>query len=303
MTTLSAILIFIVPAVLAAGLCLAAGLARRRGPHRSEDAAGSTHSLLTRLVPPAAVGFAFSFAEFGVNSFHPVWDKDGSKRFLAVAIAAVLAGLLHAAIARPLPAVLLRALLGAGIAWAVLSPLLGGRYMSFGLLAGLAAGTAAWLACTGALMDRAGRSRHAAAVPGAFMMTALAAAPGVFESGYAAGAMFIGGLGSIAGGLLVLGISPWRDRVLISGASTVWLGLLAAILLVTYAYQEVPSPWALALIGAAPLCAGLAMLRGRGWLTVVATWIVAAVIAVSGTLWVIAASPPEEEGSYYYGDQ
>ncbi|QKK08787.1 MAG: hypothetical protein HND58_11880 [Planctomycetota bacterium] len=109
-----------------------------------------------RRALPALVGVgAFFFADLGLNQWHELWPKDGTQRFLAIAIAAGAAGVVHALVGLIAVTVVLRLALGAGLALGVLLPL-PEMYMPRGLLVVLTVGSGVWLAGTGAALDAVG---------------------------------------------------------------------------------------------------------------------------------------------------
>lgn len=255
-----------------------------------------------RRALPALVGVgAFFFADLGLNQWHELWPKDGTQRFLAIAIAAGAAGVVHALVGLIAVTVVLRLALGAGLALGVLLPL-PEMYMPRGLLVVLTVGSGVWLAGTGAALDAVGSRVPRAATALALACTAMLAAPGLFQSGYAGGAQLAGGLGAIAGGaFLVAAVRRDREGTL-SGLHTVWLAVFGAVVLVTYGYQDVPVWPALPVMAVAPLGVLVALAVRHGLVRVALAGLAAAVIAGGATLAVVALDSNDaasEDGSSY----
>ena len=299
MTPLSALLQFVVPAVVVAGVLLGLWLALARKP----AAGDAVQPGLERFVLAPLVTAAFWPADIGLNQFHAVWDKDGTKRFLAVAIAAGLCGLVHVAVGRASLTAVIRVLLGAGVATIVLLPLAGGRYVPWPMFIALAAGTAAWLACAGWVLDRGDTRLPRVTVPTVLLVTAAASAPGLFLCTFAGGASLAGALASIAGGVCLarlLSRAPTGDA---SGALTVWLAIFGSILLVTVGYTEVRAPWVLAVMAISPLGVLAGLLPRCPWRRVGAASVAAGVLAGAATVAAgLAAGPAsgdDADGSSY----
>jgi|GEM_PF-3545578 len=255
-----------------------------------------------RRALPALVGVgAFFFADLGLNQWHELWPKDGTQRFLAIAIAAGVAGVVHALVGLIAVTAVLRLVLGAGLALGVLVPL-PEMYMPRALLVGLTVGSGVWLAGTGAVLDGVGRRVPRAATVLALVASAMLAAPGIFQSGYAGGAQLAGGLGAIAGGAFLIA-AVRRDRVgTLSGLHTVWLAVFGAVLLVTYGYQDVPVWSALPVMALAPFGVVAALAVKHGVVRVGLAGLAAAVIAGGATLAVVALDSNDaasEDGSSY----
>lgn len=294
MTPLAAILLFALPAAVAAGGFLVVELLGAR----SEREADARASLAWRLAPPMVFVAAFLPADFGLNHAHPIWDKDGTKRFLAVVLAAGLVGAIHAAVGRAVATGILRAILGAGTAFIVLLPLAGGTYLPWPLLLGLATAAALWLPTTGGVLDRADESLPRLTVPVVLLVTAAASAPGLFACGYAGGAMLAGTLGAAAFGLSISRATTRQRPVAIAGGNTVCLALLAAILLVTFGYNDVPAWWVLPIMAAAPLAALAGLLPDCPMRGFAAAVLAAGMLAGGATLASTLAATDDQEESY-----
>ena len=307
MSPLSALLQFVVPAVVVAGVLLGLRVARARKPAPGDAVkpADAEKPGLERFVLPLLVAAAFWPADIGLNQFHAVWDKDGTKRFLAVAIAASLWGLVHVSVGRAGVTTAIRALLGAGVATIVLLPLAGGRYVPWPMFVALAAGTAAWLACVGWVLDRGDTRLPRLTVPAVLVLTAAASAPGLFLCTFAGGAALAGALASIAGGLCLARLLSRAPTGAASGASTVWLALFGSILLVTLGYTEVHAPWVLAMMAIAPLGVLAGLLPRCPWRRFATASVAAGALAGAATLSAgLAAGPAssddDDESSYDY---
>lgn len=255
-----------------------------------------------RRALPALVGVgAFSFADLGLNQWHELWPRDGTQRYLAVAIAAGAAGVVHTLVGLIAVTAVLRLVLGAGLALGVLLPL-PEMYMPRGLLVVLTVGSGVWLAGAGAALDVVGSRVPRAATVLALACAAMLAAPGLFESGYAGGAQLAGGLGAIAGGAFLVA-AVRRDRlVTLSSLHTVWLAVFGAVVLVTYGYQDVPVWPALPVMAVAPLGVVVALAVRHGLVRVALAGLAAAVIAGGATLAVVALDSNDaasEDGSSY----
>lgn len=295
-----------VPAGVAAVLLGVAGvLSRHAGPGPAADAP-SRGAVWSRVVAPVAVAAGAWSADFAIHQWHPVWDRDGTMRYLAVALAAGAAGVVHAGVGRWAVTGVLRAILGAGVAAAVLLPLAGGRYVPWGVFWGLVPAGALWLAVAGGVLDRADRSLPRLSVPAGMAVAAAGIAPGLFASTYAGGAQLAGAMAAIAGGASVARLAARRGAVELSGGWTVWLAVLEAVLLVTFAYTDVPALWVLPVMALAPLgvAAGLAA-RGRAARFVAA--VVGAVVLSGGAsvaAWAAAGHDgggSSEDGGSSYG--
>jgi len=117
----------------------------------------------------------------------------------------------------------------------------------------LAAGTAAWLAGAGWVLDRGDTRLPRLTVPTVLLLTAAVSAPGLYLCTFAGGASLAGALASIAGGLCLARLLSRGPTGGASGAFTVWLALFGSVLLVPVGYNEVPAPWVLAVMAIAPL--------------------------------------------------
>ncbi|MCC7389384.1 MAG: hypothetical protein IT431_11510 [Phycisphaerales bacterium] len=305
MTPTAAILLLVVPAILCAGVLLAAGLLAARG--RGEGGAPARPPAWARGAAPVAFAAGRWSADFALHQAHPVWDRDGTMRYLAVALAAGLVGLVHAAVGRARVTVVLRAVLGAAVPAAVLAPLAGERYVAWPVFWVLVPATGVWLVVAGGLLDRAERALARLTAPVALACVAGAAAPGVFLSGYAGGANLLGGLGALAGGAAVAKLGARRGGVELSGGWTVWLAAFAAVVLVTFGYADVPAVWVLPVLALAPLGVGAGLLvKGTaarfaaavgGVLVVAGAGTVAAGLAAGDD----GGGSSGEDGSYYGG--
>jgi hypothetical protein len=307
MTPLEAVLTLVAPALLAALGLVALSLL----PPREGD--GTRAGVARRLALPILAGVAFFPADVALNQWHALWPRDGTNRYLAVALGAVVAGVLHGSLPQDrmgrgggvAAVAVVRALLGAAAAWALLAPL-PEQYVPAGLLVGLMAATGVWLGLAGGLLDHADARLPRGAVFGALAASAVAMAPGLFQSGYAGGARMAAGLAALAGGLAVAGVVRRRRLGPAPGAVTVWLGLLGAVLLVTFGYNDVPAPWALALMALAPLGVLGALAVRPARLRFAVGVLAPAAVACAATLGVVASSgqggaagEADEDASYY----
>ncbi len=301
MTPLSAFLQFILPAILAAGAIAALTLlSPRAGPDRDVPSrAPCARGLVAGALAPLLLALSFWPGDVALNQWHPLWPTDGTNRFLAVALGAGAFGLLHGAARSPLLPAFLRAALGAAVALALLSPL-DERYMPPMLLVGLTLVTTVWLVGAGAALDHAAARAPRPAVPAALAATAGAGAPGLFASGYAGGAMLGGTLCAIGAGWFIAALLPRRALPRLAGAHTVWLALLAAVLLVTYGYVDVPAWWPLVAIATAPLGALAAALPLRPWARAGVALLTAGLVAGGASAGAML-SVPAETGDPYYG--
>lgn len=300
MTPLDALLNLLAPGLIGAVLGLAVSLLPRSKDGAAPEGSAVDGGLLRRLAAPLVVGLAFFPVDVSLHQWHELWPKDGTNRFLAVAVAASAGGLVHAGVSLIGVTAVVRGLLGALIALGLLSPL-PEQFVPRGVLVGLSVGTGLWLAGVGFALDRAEQRLARGVVPAGLMFAAGAAAPGLFENGYAGGARLAAGLAAIGGGLAVAAaIRGWRIGRL-GGGWTVWLAVLAAILLVTYGYTDKAVWWSLCLMAAAPLglLAGLPL--KSGWGRAAVALVGAGVIAVGGTLAAMAAGSndgPSEDDPY-----
>lgn len=284
---------------------LAASFLPRRKVETASGEVEWREGWLRRIAGPLVVLAAFVVADVGLNQWHELWPIDGTQRYLAVAIAAAIAGVVHRCVGLIAVSALLRAGIGAALAYGVLSPL-PEMYMPQGLLVTLTALSGVWLAVMGTALDVAAVRLPRAGTAIGLSLVALVAAPGIFKSGYAGGANIAGGLGTIAGGAFVVAAVRGEKSVVLAGMHTVWLAVWAAVLLVTYGYQEVPAWWALPIMAIAPIgvLASLAV-KHRGVRVVVAA-LAAAMIAAVATVAVVAVSggssdgAPEDEMYYEY---
>ncbi len=303
MTPQQAILAILIPGVVSAiALFALSFLPGSKRPAENGESA-SRDRMFVRPWPAIVAVAAFFFADLGLNQWHDLWPKDATQRFLAVGVAAALIGALHSLAGWVTLTVVLRVVLGAGLALGVLVPL-PEMYMPRGLLIVLTIASGLWLAGTGAMLDAAGSRLPRAAILLALLLMAIIAAPGLFKSGYAGGARLAAGLGAIAGGALVAAVLRRQSLPQLSGFHTVWLAVFASILLVTYGYQEVPAWWALPIMAIAPLGVVAGLFVKHPLLRVVLAGLVSAVIVVGATLAVVASASnntaPEEE--LYYGE-
>ncbi|MDQ7012631.1 MAG: hypothetical protein Q9O74_01890 [Planctomycetota bacterium] len=303
MTPQQAILAILIPGVVSATALVALSFLPGRDRPAEDGEGASRDRIFVRPWPAIVAVAAFFFADLGLNQWHDLWPKDATQRFLAVGVAAALIGALHSLAGRVTLTVMLRVVLGAGLALGVLVPL-PEMYMPRGLLIVLTGASGLWLGATGAVLDGAGSRLPRAAVPLVLAATAIIAAPGIFKSGYAGGAQLAVGLGALAGGAFVAAVLRRRTLPGLSGLHTVWLAVFATILLVTYGYQEVPAWWALPIMAVAPLGVVAGLFGKHRLLRVVLAGLVSAVIVVGATLAVVASASnnaaPEEESYYGY---
>ncbi|MFG0243551.1 MAG: hypothetical protein ACF8R9_12265 [Phycisphaerales bacterium JB054] len=300
MTPIQVVLAVLVPGAFSAVALLALSFVRAGGKD-SADAPPRPDGWVRRALPALVGVGAFFFADLGLNQWHELWPKDGTQRFLAIAIAAGAAGIVHALVGLIAVTAVLRLVLGAGLALGVLLPL-PEMYMPRGLLVVLTVASGVWLAGAGAALDIVGSRVPRAASALALGAAAMLAAPGVFQSGYAGGAQLAGGLGAIAGGAFLVA-AVRRDRVgTLSGLHTVWLAVFGTVLLVTYGYQDVPVWSALPVMALAPVGVVAALAVKHGVVRVVLAGLAAAVIAGGATLAVVALDSNDaasEDGSSY----
>ena len=300
MTPMQLVLAVLVPGAFCAIALLALSLVPA-GEKDSADASPRPDGWVRRALPALIGVGAFFFADLGLNQWHELWPKDGTQRFLAIAIAAGVAGVVHALVGLIAVTAVLRLVLGAGLALGVLVPL-PEMYMPRALLVVLTVGSGVWLAGTGAVLDAVGRRVPRAATVLALVASAMLAAPGIFQSGYAGGAQLAGGLGAIAGGAFLVAAVRRNRMMTLSGLHTVWLAVFAAVLLVTYGYQDVPVWSALPVMAVAPLGVVAALAVRHGVVRVVLAGLAAAVIAGGATLAVVALDSNDaasEDGSSY----
>lgn len=295
MTPLSAFLILVLPAcIVAIGLSLAAVPGNRRAAEEPRPAP----RLLARLVPPILLLLAFWSADIGQNQWHDFWPKNGTQRYLALAAAAALLGAIHAGLQRPAVTAGLRAALGALVVLALLSPI-PEQYVPRWVLAVLCLACAVWLPLAGIALDAAPARLPRPAAPGVMLLCAALAAPGLYLSTYAEGALLMGSLAAIAGGMLASGAFLKGASALLPGGHTVWLALMAALLVVTYGYQDVPAWWALALMPLGPFGALAGLHAKRPLARVAAAWITAAAITGGATLAIVVSAPNDDPDSSY----
>lgn len=299
-----------VPGVVTVVMLLCASFLARKPVHAGEETSEladgarrpvSLRDVLARILPPVVAAGAFFSIDLGLNQWHSLWPIDGTQRFLAVAIGAGLFGVLHAAAGPALLAILFRLLLGAGLALGVLTPL-PDMFMPPGLLIGLTIASGLWLAATGLVFDSAGARLPRVAQPMTLAGLAAVAAFGLFLNKYAGGSLLTAGLGAVAGGGLVVALLCGKRLPALSGLHTVWLAVFAAILLVTFGYQEKASPWSLVCMALAPtgILLGLLPKRALARAALAATATVA--IAGLGVLIVglqSASGDESPEDSYY----
>ncbi|MFG0258802.1 MAG: hypothetical protein ACF8LK_00505 [Phycisphaerales bacterium JB041] len=276
------------------------------GAHGRESEAGVEEPRRdgrVRRVLPALVGVgAFFFADLALNQWHELWPRDGTQRYLAIAIAAGVAGLVHAVAGLIAVTAVVRLALGAGLALGVLLPL-PELYMPRGLLVVLTIASGVWLAGAGAVLDLVGARVPRAASVLVLFASAMLAAPGLFQSGYAGGAQLAGGLGAIAGGAFMVSAVRGRRVGTLSALHTVWLAVFATVLLVTYGYQEVPVWPALPVMAAAPLGVLAAFAVKHGVVRVALAGLAAALISGGATLAVVgvASNDADSEDASSYG--
>ena len=287
---MQAVLAVVVPGALCAFALFGLSLFRTRvGGDVSAEGARPEDGWARRVFPAVVACAAFFFADLGLNQWHELWPKDGTQRFLAVAVAAGAAGVAHTLLRLVAVTAVVRAGLGAAIALGILLPL-PEMYMPRGLLEALTISSGLWLAGVGATLDLVEARVPRAAGPLVLAAAAMLAAPGIFQSGYAGGAQLAVGLGAIAGGAFVVAAVRRQRLGMLSGLYTVWLGVFGAVLLVTYGYQDVPLWLALLVMGLAPLGVLAALAIRHGVLRVVLAGLAAAVIAGSATLAVVVWS-------------
>ena len=133
----------------------------------------------------------------------------------------------------------------------------------------------------------------------ALTLAAAGIAPGLFESGYAGGAQLAGTLAAMMAGAAAALLLLARSTPDLRGANTVWLALLAALLLVTYGYQDVPAWWSLAIAAVAPFGALAGLPLKRRWLRFAAPVVAAGAVGAGSTLAVFAATAQDSDEPYY----
>ncbi len=112
--------------------------------------------------------------------------------------------------------------------------------------------------------------------------------------------MLAGSLGAMGFGMAAVRAIPRLTPLELHGGHTVWLALLASILLVTFGYTDVPAWWALPIMAFAPLGVLTGFVPRCRWRRFVAATLAAALIAGGATLAATLAAP-DDEGESPYG--